>query len=124
MSAPTTAAEVLAAHRLDQETWLIQTDPETGLQWIEHPCDCDGWQGEADDHAAHQADALREAGPLAETTTEWGVRWPWAHGVEPNTSEGSARWRAVHAHTRDGIVVRREVSEWIDTTAASRQNGG
>jgi hypothetical protein len=117
---PTTAAEVLAAHQ-----------PTGGASGVEggwnRDCSCGAqaetlWDRDGDNwdlpFAAHQADALREAGLLVETTTEWGVRWPWQVGIEANASEGSARWRAAgNAHGRPGIVVRREVTEWTEVQA-------
>lgn len=45
---------------------------------------------------------------------EWGVRWPWMQEVERNTSDGSAIWRAANMHSKDGVVVHRSVSAWVE----------
>jgi len=62
------------------------------------------------DEAGEIADAVLAL--LPETTTEWGVRWPWTTVIEPNAGEGSARWFAANMHTRDGVVVSRQVTAW------------
>jgi len=64
--------------------------------WREEWCEC--------------ADAVLAL--LPEATTEWGVRWPWTTVIEPSAGEGSARWFAANMHTRDGVVVSRQVAEW------------
>jgi len=58
------------------------------------------------------ADGALRGACTDETTTEWGVRWPWTTVIEPNAGEGSARWFAANMHTRDGVVVSRQVTEW------------
>ena len=79
----------------------------------------DAPEASADLIATHVLRAVREHLPtrpdrevLPETTTEWGVRWPWTTVVEPHAGEGSARWFAANMHTRDGVVVSRQVTEW------------
>jgi hypothetical protein len=94
VSAPTTAVDVLIAHqRRDAGSCLC------------------GWAELGRSHAAHQADALREAGLLAETTVEWGIKALFDRGtILPKPAEHALD--AVQRFPRDWALVRREVTAW------------